>query len=59
MDIDLTYSDATRLAELIRTREVTSVEVVQAHLGRIAAVNPAGQRDRRPGRGRARGGTGG
>lgn len=40
MDIDLTYSDATRLAELIRTREVTSVEVVQAHLDRIAAVDP-------------------
>jgi aspartyl-tRNA(Asn)/glutamyl-tRNA(Gln) amidotransferase subunit A len=40
MDSDLTYSDATRLAELIRNREVTSVEVVQAHLDRIDAVNP-------------------
>ncbi len=35
------FSDATRLAELIRTRELSSVEVVQAHLDRIAAVNPA------------------
>ena len=34
------FSDATTLAELIRTREVSPVEVVQAHLDRIAAVNP-------------------
>jgi aspartyl-tRNA(Asn)/glutamyl-tRNA(Gln) amidotransferase subunit A len=34
------YSDATKLAELIRTREVSPVEVVQAHLDRIEAVNP-------------------
>ena len=40
MDTDLTYSDATKLAELIRNREVTSVEVVQAHLDRIDAINP-------------------
>ena len=40
MGTDLTYSDATRLAELIRNREVTAVEVVQAHLDRIDAVNP-------------------
>jgi aspartyl-tRNA(Asn)/glutamyl-tRNA(Gln) amidotransferase subunit A len=40
MRADLTYSDATRLAELIRTKEVSPVEVVQAHLDRIAAVNP-------------------
>ena len=33
-------SDATKLAELIRTREVSPVEVVQAHLDRIEAVNP-------------------
>lgn len=37
---DIVYSDATRLAELIRTREVSPVEVVQAHLDRIDAVNP-------------------
>ncbi|MYS21847.1 aspartyl-tRNA(Asn)/glutamyl-tRNA(Gln) amidotransferase subunit A [Streptomyces sp. DvalAA-14] len=40
MTIDLTYSDATELAELIRTRKVSSVEVVQAHLDRIEALNP-------------------
>lgn len=40
MSADLIYSDATRLAELIRTKEVSPVEVVQAHLHRIAAVNP-------------------
>jgi aspartyl-tRNA(Asn)/glutamyl-tRNA(Gln) amidotransferase subunit A len=40
MDSDLTYSDATKLAELIRTREVSPVEVVQAHLDRIEAINP-------------------
>jgi aspartyl-tRNA(Asn)/glutamyl-tRNA(Gln) amidotransferase subunit A len=35
MNSDIIYSDATKLAELIRTREV-----VQAHLDRIEAVNP-------------------
>ena len=34
------YSDATGLAELIRNREISPVEVVQAHLDRIEAVNP-------------------
>jgi aspartyl-tRNA(Asn)/glutamyl-tRNA(Gln) amidotransferase subunit A len=34
------YSDATKLAELIRNREISPVEVVQAHLDRIEAVNP-------------------
>ena len=37
---DIIYSDATSLAELIRTREVSAVEVMQAHLDRIEAVNP-------------------
>jgi aspartyl-tRNA(Asn)/glutamyl-tRNA(Gln) amidotransferase subunit A len=37
---ELIYEDATQLAELIRTREVSPVEVVQAHLDRIAAVDP-------------------
>jgi aspartyl-tRNA(Asn)/glutamyl-tRNA(Gln) amidotransferase subunit A len=37
---DILYSDATRLAELIRTREVSAVEVIQAHLDRIEAVDP-------------------
>lgn len=40
MNADLTYSDATKLAELIRTRAVSPVEVVRAHLDRIDAVNP-------------------
>jgi aspartyl-tRNA(Asn)/glutamyl-tRNA(Gln) amidotransferase subunit A len=37
---EITFSDATKLAQLIRTKEVSPVEVVQAHLDRIAAVNP-------------------
>ena len=39
MSTDLTYVDATGIAELIRTRKVSSVEVVQAHLDRIEAVD--------------------
>jgi aspartyl-tRNA(Asn)/glutamyl-tRNA(Gln) amidotransferase subunit A len=37
---EIIFSDATKLAELIRTKEVSPVEVVQAHLDRIAAANP-------------------
>ena len=37
---DVVFSDATRLAEWIRTRQLSPVEVVQAHLDRIAAVDP-------------------
>jgi aspartyl-tRNA(Asn)/glutamyl-tRNA(Gln) amidotransferase subunit A len=40
MTTDLTYSDATGLAELIRSRQVSSAEVVRAHLERIEAINP-------------------
>ena len=40
MSTELIYSDATKLAELIRTREVSPVEVMKAHLNRIEAVNP-------------------
>jgi aspartyl-tRNA(Asn)/glutamyl-tRNA(Gln) amidotransferase subunit A len=40
MSNELFYQDATKLAELIRTKEVSPVEVVQAHIDRIAAVNP-------------------
>lgn len=40
MNSDIIYSDATKLAELIRTRQVSPVEVVQAHLDRIETVNP-------------------
>src|ERR1700733_6238136 len=39
MDHHLPSSYAPKLAELIRNREVTSVEVVQAHLDRIDAIN--------------------
>jgi amidase len=37
---DLTSFSATHLASLIRAREVSSVEVVRAHLDRIESVNP-------------------
>ncbi|MGV9800482.1 amidase [Mycobacterium sp. NPDC003449] len=40
MSPEITGFDATTLAELIRTREVSPVEVMQAHLDRIGAVNP-------------------
>jgi aspartyl-tRNA(Asn)/glutamyl-tRNA(Gln) amidotransferase subunit A len=40
MNSEIIYSDAIQLAELIRTRQVSPVEVVQAHLDRIQAVNP-------------------
>jgi aspartyl-tRNA(Asn)/glutamyl-tRNA(Gln) amidotransferase subunit A len=40
MKHEIIYSDATKLAELIRTKEVSTVEVVQAHLDRIDAANP-------------------
>ena len=34
------YREATALAALIRTKQLSSREVVQAHLDRIEAVNP-------------------
>ena len=37
MNSGLVYQDATKLAELIRTKEVSPVEVMQAHLDRIEA----------------------
>ena len=40
MNSDLIYFDATKLAKLIQTREISPVEVVQAYLDRIEAVNP-------------------
>lgn len=40
MSTELNFADATKLAELIRNREVSPVEVVQAHLDRIEALNP-------------------
>lgn len=41
MSDDIIFSDATRLAELIRSKQVSSAEVVQRHLDRIEAVNPS------------------
>ena len=41
MNNELTFFDATQLADLIRSREISSVEVVRAHLDRIAATNQA------------------
>ncbi len=38
---DLIFSSATEIARRIREREVSSAEVVEAHLRRIARVNPA------------------
>lgn len=38
-DNQIFYKDATELAALIRTRQVSSREVVQAHIDRIAAVD--------------------
>jgi aspartyl-tRNA(Asn)/glutamyl-tRNA(Gln) amidotransferase subunit A len=37
---EIFYLDATALARLIRTKEVSPTEVVKAHLDRIEAVNP-------------------
>ena len=34
------YKDATELAALIRTKQLSSREVVQAHLNRIKTINP-------------------
>src|ERR1700753_2759087 len=36
----ITQMDASRIAELVASRELSPVEVMQAHLDRIAAVNP-------------------
>jgi len=40
MDTTLFFTDATALADLIRKREISPVEVMQAHLDRIETVNP-------------------
>lgn len=40
MSEDIIFSDATGLAERIRTKEVSPVEVMKAHLDRIQAVDP-------------------
>jgi aspartyl-tRNA(Asn)/glutamyl-tRNA(Gln) amidotransferase subunit A len=36
----ITHIDATRIAELAANREISPLEVVQAHLDRITEVNP-------------------
>ena len=38
------YKDATELASLIRTKQLSSREVVQAHLDRIENINPKSTR---------------
>ncbi len=38
---DLTYASTMQIAQAIRNREVSSEEVVRAHIKRIEAVNPA------------------
>ena len=40
MNKDIFYSDATELASMIRSREISPVEVVQVHIDRINATNP-------------------
>ena len=40
MTEELAFSDATELVERIRTKDVSPVEIVQAHLDRIDSVNP-------------------
>jgi aspartyl-tRNA(Asn)/glutamyl-tRNA(Gln) amidotransferase subunit A len=37
---DIIHMDASHIAELIAKRELSPVEVMQAHLDRIAEVNP-------------------
>src|SRR3954447_8517092 len=41
VDLSLTRKSACELVELIRAREVTPVEVLQAHFARIHQINPA------------------
>lgn len=40
-DTELWRMGATELAEAIRSREISSKEVIESHLGRIEAVNPS------------------
>jgi Asp-tRNA(Asn)/Glu-tRNA(Gln) amidotransferase A subunit family amidase len=41
MNAEITHSSLAKIASLIKTREVSPVEVVEAHLERIARLNPA------------------
>jgi Asp-tRNA(Asn)/Glu-tRNA(Gln) amidotransferase A subunit family amidase len=40
MNNELIFQSATKLAELIRSKEISPVEVVEAHIRRIEEVNP-------------------
>ena len=40
MNEDICFADATELARRIRDKQVSPVEVVSAHLGRISEINP-------------------
>jgi amidase len=40
-DTDLCYLDATELVRLVRCRTISAIELLEAHLARIARVNPA------------------
>ena len=40
MNEEIYYTDATELAERIRSRALSPVEVMSSHLERIEAVNP-------------------
>ena len=44
-DETLAFTPATKLAELIRTKQISPVEVMEATLRRIAAKGPAGLYD--------------
>lgn len=41
MTAEISLSDASELAERVRSKDVSPVEIVQAHLERIDSVNPA------------------
>jgi aspartyl-tRNA(Asn)/glutamyl-tRNA(Gln) amidotransferase subunit A len=41
MSSDIVFSDLTALAQRVRSKELSPVEIMQAHLDRIAAVDPA------------------
>ena len=38
---EIIYASAKAMARAVREREVSAVELVEAHLGRIGEVNPA------------------
>lgn len=40
MSDDLVFSDATALADLVRTKAVSPMEIMQAHLDRVERLNP-------------------